>query len=98
MFQIIVLICSARTTKLGSRRIGESGDHHGGFGRGRGHKTVKGTPTTNGKMKAMTGRMDEATIGDIVSQVMLTIQPLFIKVVTSAVATVTKQLMTDMAV
>ena len=42
-------------------------------------------------------RMDGATIGDIVSQVVLAIQPLLIKVVTSVVTTATKQLMTEMA-
>ena len=61
-------------------------------------KTVKGTPKTNGKTRATTGnKIDGATIGDIVSQVVLAIQPLLIKVVTSAVTTATRQLMTDMA-
>ena len=61
-------------------------------------KTVKGTtPKTNGKMRATTGsKVDGATIGDIVNQVGHAIQPLLIKVVTSAVATATRQLMNDM--
>ena len=42
--------------------------------------------------------MDGATIGDIVSQVVvLAIQPLLIKVITLAVITATRQLMNDMA-
>ena len=61
-------------------------------------KTVKGTPKTNGKTRATTGnKIDGATIGDIVSQVVLAIQPVLIKAVTSAVTTATRQLMTDMA-
>ena len=41
--------------------------------------------------------MDGATIGDIVSQVVLTMQLMLSKVVTSAVGTATKQLMTEIA-
>ena len=52
----------------------------------------------NGKTRATTGKMDwRATIGDIVSQVVLAIQPPLIKVVTSAVTTATRLLMTEMA-
>ena len=60
---------------------------------------MKGTtPKTNGKTRATTGsKVDGVTIGDIVSQVVLAIQPLLIKVVTSAVTTATRQLMNDMA-
>ena len=62
-------------------------------------KTVKtNTPKTNGKARSTAEiKMDGATIGDIVSQVMLMSQPLLIKVVTTAVTTATKQLMADMA-
>ena len=63
------------------------------------YKTVKiNTPKMNGKTRATTGKMDwGATIGDIVRQVVLAIQPPLIKVVTLAVTTATRQLMTEMA-
>ena len=55
-------------------------------------------PKMNGKTRATTGKMDwGATIGDIVRQVVLAIQPLLLKVVTTAVTTATRQLMTEMA-
>ena len=55
-------------------------------------------PKTNGKTRATTGKMDwGATIGDIVRQVVLATQPPLIKVVTSAVTTATRPLMTEMA-
>ena len=59
---------------------------------------MKGTPKMNRKTRATTGsKMDGTTIRDIVSQVLLAIQPLLIKVVTSAVANAMRQLMNDMA-
>ena len=62
-------------------------------------KTAKSTtPKTKLKTRATTAnKVDGATIGDIVSQVVLAIRPLLIKVVTSAVITATRQLMNDMA-